>query len=251
MAQSNVSFDGFTSFMEILDGAEVYFSAGTFDNLMLLAREFGGNSLTTRLVPQQVFPRREGNVHELFQELDRSRRGTTIEAEFQSIRDGFADVQRRLSMTEAKFDERLETVVSELNRMTELVKQPRQQRPSNQQGFIEALIEWIAMKSISFRSVAHALFQEMVQHPNPDFSVPVYNTLKHHIKRLVEVYRELPECQEKCCCPLMINGAKAFGRRFLAVTLLMEGHIRFVDLKVLNDKRALMIASSLVTVVSA
>jgi hypothetical protein len=33
--------------------------------------------------------------------------------------------------------------------------------------------------------------------------------------------------------------------------MLMEGHVRFVDLKVLNGKRALPIASSLVTVVSA
>jgi hypothetical protein len=44
---------------------------------------------------------------------------------------------------------------------------------------------------------------------------------------------------------------KKFGRRFLAVTLFMEEHVRFMDLKVLNDKRPLTIASSLVTVVPA
>jgi hypothetical protein len=49
----------------------------------------------------------------------------------------------------------------------------------------------------------------------------------------------------------MVDGAKTFGRRCPAVTLFMEGHVRFVDLKVLHEKRALTIASGLVTVVSA
>jgi hypothetical protein len=74
--------------------------------------------------------------------------------------------------------------------MTELVKQPSQKGPSNQRAFLEVLIEWIAVKSISFRSVTHPLFQEMVQCVSPDFLVPA-KTLKHHIKRLAEVYRQL------------------------------------------------------------
>jgi hypothetical protein len=49
----------------------------------------------------------------------------------------------------------------------------------------------------------------------------------------------------------MVDGAKRFGRSFLAVALFMEGYISFVDLKVLNEERVLTISSSLVTVVSA
>jgi hypothetical protein len=44
---------------------------------------------------------------------------------------------------------------------------------------------------------------------------------------------------------------KTFGRRFLVITMLTEGHVRFVDLNVLNGERTLTIARSLVTVVPA
>jgi hypothetical protein len=69
--------------------------------------------------------------------------------------------------------EKLETIPSELKKMTERVRQPSQNRPSNQRAFTESLIESIAVKPISFRSFTHPLFQEMVQGANPDFSVPM------------------------------------------------------------------------------
>jgi hypothetical protein len=208
VGQSDVSPDAFTHFMEILSGAELHFSPETSDDLILLGQEFGHNSLIRHLFPQLDFPRCEGNVHELLKELERSPRGTIIKAEFQSIRDCFADMQRRLSMIEEQFDEKLETILLELEKMTELVKQPSQKCPSNQRALIEALIEWIAVKSISFRSVNHPLSQEIIQHANPDIPAPVYNTLKYHITRLAEVYRQLLEPQKKNYCSLMIDGAK-------------------------------------------
>jgi hypothetical protein len=131
-----------------------------------------------------------------------------MEAEFQSIRDGFADVQRSLSMIKDKFDEKLETSQSELAKMTELVKQPSQKYSPNQRALTEALIERISVKSISFSLVNHPLFQEIVQHPSPDIFVPVYGTLKYHIKRLAEVYQQLPKSQEQSHCSLIVNGAK-------------------------------------------
>jgi hypothetical protein len=49
---SNVSPDAFMHFMEILCGAERHFSPETFDDLMLLAREFGHKGLISCFVPQ-------------------------------------------------------------------------------------------------------------------------------------------------------------------------------------------------------
>jgi hypothetical protein len=47
--------------------------------------------------------------------------------------------------------------MSELEEMAELVKRSSKKQPSGQWGFIE----WVAVKSISFRSVNHPLFREV------------------------------------------------------------------------------------------
>jgi hypothetical protein len=124
-------------------------------------------------------------------------RGLTIHPEFQFLRVGFPNVQCCLSIIEQKFDEKLEAVLSELEKMTELVEQPSKKRPSNQQEFIELLIEWIAVKSISFRLVNHQLFKEMVQQANHHFSVPVCNPLNLHVKRLADLLTITRALREK------------------------------------------------------
>jgi hypothetical protein len=55
VVQLNVSPDAFTHFIEILGGPELHFSPDTFDDLMLLAGQFGRNGLITRLIPQRKF----------------------------------------------------------------------------------------------------------------------------------------------------------------------------------------------------
>jgi hypothetical protein len=51
MVQSNVSPGAFTHSMEILDGSEPHLSRETVDDLILLAQEFGHNSVIASLVP--------------------------------------------------------------------------------------------------------------------------------------------------------------------------------------------------------
>jgi hypothetical protein len=231
-----VSPDAFTYFMEILDGAEPLFSQETVDDLILLAQEFKHNFLIVSSVPQRDVPRHEENVHDLLQELNRDFRSTTIDADFQFICDSLGVMQRRISVMEEKFREKFERMMPELEKMTLTVKQPSKKHTSGQRAFIKALIEWVAVKSISFPSVNHPLFREMVRCANPDFSVPLYNTLKPHIERLAGAYWQLPAYQEKCYFSLIVGGAKEFGRRFVAVAMFMEGYVRFVDLKVLDDE---------------
>jgi hypothetical protein len=189
MVQSSASAGAFAHFMEILDGAEPHFSQETVDDLMLLAQEFGHNGLIASLVPQRDVPRHEENLHDLLQELNRDFRSTTIEGDLQFIRDLVGVMKRHISVMEEEFGERLERIISELEEMAELAKQPSKKHPSGQRAFIEALIGWVAVKSISFRSANRPWFREMIRRANPGCSVPVYDTLRPHIKRLADAYR--------------------------------------------------------------
>jgi hypothetical protein len=175
------------------------------------------------LVPQRGVPRQEEDVYDLLQELNRDFRSTTIDADLQSIHDSLGIMQRRISVMQEQFGEKLERIMSELEKITLTVKQPSKKHPSDQQALIEALIEWVAVKAISFPSVNYPLFREMVRCANSDFCVPVYNTLRPHIKRLADACRQLLGHQEKWYCYLMADGAKKFGRSFLAVTMSMGG----------------------------
>jgi hypothetical protein len=141
MVQSNVSHGAFTHFMDILDGSEPHFSQETVDDLLLLAQEFGHNTLIASLVPQRDVLRHEENVHDLLQAFNRDFRSATIEADLQSIRDSLGVMQRHISVKEEKFGEKLERIISELEEMTELVKQPSKKHPSGHQALIDALIE--------------------------------------------------------------------------------------------------------------
>jgi hypothetical protein len=96
---------------------------------------------------------------------------------------------------------------------------------------IEALVEFVAAKSIPFHSINQPFFREMIQCTHADFSVPVYDMLRPHIKQLAGVHQQFPEHQEKIYCSLLVDGARKFDRRFLAVTMFMEGYVRFADLK--------------------
>jgi hypothetical protein len=129
MVQSNASPGAFTHFMEILHGSEPHFSQETVDHLILLAQEFGHNSLIARLVPQRDVPRHEENVHDLLQELDRDFRSTTIDADLQSIRDSLGVMQRPISVMEEEFGEKLERTMSELEKTTLTVKHPSKKHP--------------------------------------------------------------------------------------------------------------------------
>jgi hypothetical protein len=124
MVQTNLSRGAFTHFMENLDDGKPHFSQETVDDLILLVHEFGHNSLIASLVPQSDVPRHDENVHELLQELNRDFRSPTIEADLQSIRDLLGIMQRHTSVMEEGFGEKLERILSKLEKMTLTVKQP-------------------------------------------------------------------------------------------------------------------------------
>jgi hypothetical protein len=162
MVQSNVSPGAFTHFIKILDGAEPHFSQETVDDLILLVQEFGHNGVIASLVPQRDVPRHKENVPNRLQESHTDIRGTIIEADFQSIRDSLGVMQPHISGIEEGLGEEFERIMSELEEMTELLIHPSKKHPSDQRAFIEALIQRVAVKSISFRSGNHPLFRTIV-----------------------------------------------------------------------------------------
>jgi hypothetical protein len=120
---------------------------------MLLTREFGYNGLIGSWVLQRDISRRTENIHHLFQEFGGEHRSTTIEADLQFNCDSFAVKQgHRLAIADG-FDGKLERILLELEKMTQSVKQLSKQHLSDQRAFLEALIEWIALKPTSFRSI--------------------------------------------------------------------------------------------------
>jgi hypothetical protein len=171
------------------------FAICTADDLMLLAREFGDNDLIANFAPRQVVPSRQENVRDLLQQLASFDTGVTLEADLRMMPESLTVLQRDISAIREVLDGNLERILSELQKMSEKVNQPSMKHQSDQRAFIENLIEWVAVKSISFRSMSHPLFRDMIQVVNPDFSVPVYNTLRPYIKRLADLYRQLPERQ--------------------------------------------------------
>jgi hypothetical protein len=58
VVQSDALPDAFSHFIEILNGSEPQFSPQSANNLMVLAREFGHNSVIATLVPRQIVPSR-------------------------------------------------------------------------------------------------------------------------------------------------------------------------------------------------
>jgi hypothetical protein len=84
--ESNVLPDQFAHFVEILDVFEPHASPETVDDLMLLAREFGYNSLTADLDPPRDVPRNQQSVLDLLQKLDGNVRSIAFQADFRSSR---------------------------------------------------------------------------------------------------------------------------------------------------------------------
>jgi hypothetical protein len=99
------------------------------------------------------------------------------------MRDSLAVLQRDILAIREALESDFERILLEQDKITEKVSRPIKKRQSDQRAFIEMLIEWVAVKSISFRSISHPLFRDMIQVINPDSSVPVYDTPRPHIKR--------------------------------------------------------------------
>jgi hypothetical protein len=201
VVQFNVLSGALIYFMEILDGIELHLAPGTVGDLILLEREFGYNGLIVSLARQRDVPRREENTRDLLQEVNKDIRGSTFKEDLRSLRDSFAMMQCDLSVITEPSNGKLERVLSELEKMAELVRRPSKKHKSDQQASIDVSTERVALKSISFRSINHRLLREMVQRTNPDFFVPVHTTMRPHIKHPADKYRQLQNIKRKALIP--------------------------------------------------
>jgi hypothetical protein len=84
----------------------------------------------------------------------------------------------------------------ELKEMTERVKHSSKKHSSDQRAFIEALIEWVAVKSIPFRSIHNPLFREMTPRAKHDFFVPHQSPRKDKQRRWRSELKEPDEVIE-------------------------------------------------------
>jgi hypothetical protein len=73
--------------------------------------------------------------------LDRTNRSTTIEPDFQSNRNLFAVIRRHRSPITEGLDGKPEKILSEVEKMTQLLKPPNKKCPSDQRVFIEMPVE--------------------------------------------------------------------------------------------------------------
>jgi hypothetical protein len=112
-------------------------------------------------------------VHNLSQELNNDVRSAANEADLLSICGSLTDLQRDILVIREVLAGDFKQIPSELEKMTKKMKQSSKKCQPDQRDFIERLIEWAGMKSISFRSINHPLLREMVPFVNSEFSVSV------------------------------------------------------------------------------
>jgi hypothetical protein len=130
------------------------------------------------------------------------------------------------------------------------VKQPSKKHLSHQRAFLKTPIESVVVKSVSFGSINHPFFREMIQRANPDFSESVHNTLRHNINQPGgSILAFTRASREKL---LLFDGRQGEEIRptLSGSHHLMGGYVRFVGLKVLNDEQAPTISENLVMIPS-
>jgi hypothetical protein len=132
------------------------------------------------------------------------------------------------------------TVESRLARIENLLK-PAQPSIDYSQS-INLLIEWIAVRSISFRAIESDLFKEFVRSLHSQFLVPSHRILKQAISDMANIQITIPASTTRSFCSIMIDGATKFNHILLAVILFFRGQIHFLDLVDLPDQKSETIA---------